>query len=182
MVEMTERATDGDAEIDAFAHRAKGAAAHVRGQGARAVTLKPFLDRPAALVIGDLHHVIIETSLVVATDVEDVDEPEMLVRDLFIALDPLELPFEGSLVFEILAAHHLHGSIHACNAAGEVDLSVRPSTDAGKDLEIRNRGRVGCPSDSVNLNAPRGLFHREEIALVLALAAHFPIDDTVATA
>ena len=93
--------------------------------------------------------IVASLGLVVASDVEDVDEPGMLVGDLFVALDPLELAFEGPLVFKILTAHHLHGTVHAGDAAGEVDLSVRSAADAGEDLEIRNGGRVGCPGDTL---------------------------------
>ena len=68
---------------------------------------------------------------------EDVDEPGMLVRDLFVALDPLELAFEGPLVFEILTTHHLHRAIHAGDGAGQIDLTVGSPADAGEDLEVR---------------------------------------------
>jgi hypothetical protein len=79
---------------------------------------------------------------------EHIDEPGMILRDLFILLDPLELAFEGPFEFKILTPHHFDGPIHARDRAAKIDLSVRTSADAAEELEVGDLGAVGCPGDT----------------------------------
>jgi hypothetical protein len=102
----------------------------------------------AALVVGELHHIIIIAVLVVAPDVEDIDEPGMILRDFFVALNALELAFESALEFKVLATYDLHRPVHAGDGTGKIDLSVRTSADAAEELEVGNLGVVGCPGDT----------------------------------
>jgi len=103
---------------------------------------------PAALVVGELHHIIVETFLIIAANVEDIDEPGVILRDFFVFLNPFKLTLKSPLELKVLAAHHLHGPVHARDRAPQIDFSVGTSADAAEELEVGDQGAVGCPGDT----------------------------------
>jgi hypothetical protein len=90
----------------------------------------------AGNIIGEFHHIVVETFFLVPAHVKNIDEAGMILRNLLVMLDAFELAFESALVFKVFAAYDFDSAIHACNGAPEIDFAVRSAADASEQFEI----------------------------------------------
>jgi len=101
----------------------------------------------SALLIGQLHHIIIMAGGIITSDVKHINQAGMILGDFLVPLDAFKFTLKGPFVLKILAPHHFHGAIHAGYGTGKIDLSVSSPADSAEDLEVGYQGIVGSLGD-----------------------------------
>ena len=100
------------------------------------------IDRLAGFIIGQFHDIVIKVGTRLASDMENVDEPGMILGDAFVSLDAFEFTFKGSLEIKVLPAHDLDCPMEPGHGAGQKHLSVGAATDSTEDGVTRYIGEV----------------------------------------
>ena len=126
-VQVLERRGQREAQSDAFVDRQPAAEQQFAAQRTRAVT-GLVADRIAAHVVGQLHHVVKVTRP--TAHVQDVELALVPARHRLEALDPGELPLEGTIVVERAPADDLDGAMQTQRIPRQPDLAVRTAPDA----------------------------------------------------
>src|SRR5689334_17104517 len=89
-------------------------------------------------IIRQLHHVIKVARVVIAADLENIDEARMAAGNGLELLNAFELPFIGTLVVELRAVDNFHRAIGSDNVPGEPNLAVAALADEPDKLVIWN--------------------------------------------
>jgi hypothetical protein len=90
------------------------------------------------LIIGQFHHIIKVTLLIIPTNMQHIDQSFVPARNCLVMSDAIQLSMVGPRIFEERPLHNLHCPPGAKHALGQPYLPIAAPGDLDHQLIIRD--------------------------------------------